>query len=183
MDCSSSDASAVRDTARRSVMKLIPHAFLTMANVEAVIGTENPECSIGNSRRSVAGVIGWVGSLSGTGILECSPEFACILANLMLGTEETSLSEDALDAVAEMTNIVFGGMKTELERCYGMMALSIPTIVYGTDVEMRTSGELIAVLPIGIGEHSLRVKVYMNRQDERRSALSQFWTISCAAKP
>jgi len=141
--------------ARQTVINLIPRAFLTMANVEAVVGAEAAERA-GGSRRSVAGVIGWVGSLSGTGILECSPEFACTLAHLMLGIEETSLSEDALDAVAEMINIVFGGMKTELEKCFGAMALSIPTMIYGTDVEMRTSGELIAVLPISIGEHSLR---------------------------
>jgi chemotaxis protein CheX len=182
MDCNVTDSSAIKELARQTVMKLIPHAFLTMANVEAVVGVESPESAIGNTGRSVAGVIGWVGNLSGTGTLECSPEFACTLANLMLGTEETSLSEDALDAVAEMTNIVFGGMKTELEKCFGPLALSIPTIIYGTDVEMRTSGELAAVLPIRIGEHALRVKLYMNRQEERRSPLSQFWTISCATK-
>jgi len=179
MDCNASDPSAIKELARQTVMRLIPHAFLTMANVEAVVGAEGPESAVGSTGRSVAGVIGWVGNLSGTGILECSPDFACTLANLMLGTEETCLSEDALDAVAEMTNIVFGGMKTELERCFGPMALSIPTIIYGTDVEMRTSGELVAVLPITIGEDALRVKLYMNRQEERRTPLGQFWTISC----
>ena len=180
MACKDTDPASIRRLAEQTIRDMIPHAFRTMANVEAVVGDEMPETLAGTSRRSVAGVIGWVGNLSGTGILECTPEFACTLANLMLGTDGTNLSEDALDAVAEMTNIVFGGMKTQLENCFGTMALSIPTIIYGTDVEMRTSGDLIAVLPIKISEHALRVKLYMNHLEEKR-ALSQFWTISCNA--
>jgi CheY-specific phosphatase CheX len=182
MDCGATSLDAIKARAAEIVTSVVPYAFRTMANVEAVIGTGTTETAIRSSGRGVAGVIGWVGSLSGTGILECTPEFACTLANLMLGTAETSLSEDALDAVAEMTNIVFGGMKTELEKCFGTMALSIPTIIYGTDIEMRTSGELITVLPIKIGEHALRVKLYMNNLEEKRTALSQFWTISCSDK-
>jgi CheY-specific phosphatase CheX len=173
------EVAAIKSLATKTVMSLIPNAFLTMANVEAVVTSEDPVKDGQLAGRSVAGVIGWVGALSGTGILECSPEFACTLANQMLGTEETALSADALDAVAEMTNIVFGGMKTQLEKTFGAMALSIPTIIYGTDVEMRTSGELIAVLPITIGQNALRVKLYMNNLEEKRAALNQFWTISC----
>lgn len=180
MDCGSNDPVAVRRLAEQIVTGLIPRAFQTMANMEAVIETESREAGIRSSGRSVAGVIGWVGSLSGIGIIECTPEFACILANRMLGTQETALNEDALDAVAEMTNIVFGGMKTELEKCFGAMALSIPTIIYGTDVEMRTCGQLITLLHVEIGEHALRVKLFLNNLDERRTALSQFWTISSA---
>jgi CheY-specific phosphatase CheX len=179
------DISSIKQLAAETVGGLIPNAFLTMANVEAVVGANERDGRKDAARsagRSVAGVIGWVGALSGTGILECSPEFACTLANLMLGTEATSLTEDALDAVAEMTNIVFGGMKTELEKHYGAMALSIPTIIYGTDVEMRTSGELITVLPIKIGDQLLHVKLYMNSLEEKRGALGQFWTISCAGR-
>jgi CheY-specific phosphatase CheX len=180
MDCGANDPVAVRSLAAQIVTGLIPHAFLTMANVEAVIGTDIGAGDVRSAGRSVAGVIGWVGSLSGTGILECSPEFACTLANLMLGTDESTLNEDALDAVAEMTNIVFGGMKTELEKCLGAIALSIPTIISGADIEMRTSGELITVLPVQIGEHTLRVKLFLNHLGERRTALSQFWSISAA---
>ncbi|MBB6146577.1 CheY-specific phosphatase CheX [Silvibacterium bohemicum] len=179
------DIFGIKKLAAETVSGLIPHAFLTMANVEAVVGEDKRDERKDAARsagRSVAGVIGWVGALSGTGILECSPEFACTLANLMLGTEATTLTEDALDAVAEMTNIVFGGMKTQLEKHFGAMALSIPTIIYGTDVEMRTSGELITVLPIEIGDQLLRVKLYMNSLEEKRGALGQFWTISCAGR-
>jgi CheY-specific phosphatase CheX len=182
MNAAVQDFEAIKSLACEIVVRLIPNAFQTMAGMDAAVGESIPQAGGSSSGRSVAGVIGWVGTLSGTGILECSPEFACTLANQMLGTTETTLSADALDAVAEMTNILFGGMKTELEKRLGSMALSIPTIVYGTDVEMRTSGELIATLPIKIGAFDLRVKLYMNSLEERRGALSQFWTVSCADK-
>jgi CheY-specific phosphatase CheX len=162
------------------VSRLIPNAFSTMAGMETEITVLNVEDNLASPGRSVAGVIGWMGALSGTGILESSPDFACALANRMLGTNETTLTPDALDAVAEMTNIVFGGMKTELEKRFGSMALSIPTIVDGTDIEMRTSGELVAVLRIVIEEHTVRVRLYMNSSDEKRGP---FWTISRTDKP
>jgi CheY-specific phosphatase CheX len=181
MKSAATDPEKTKSTAAEIVARLIPNAFSTMAGMEALVGTENAGNILHSAGRSVAGVIGWVGAVSGTGILESSPEFACTLANRMLGTTETALNADALDAVAEMTNIIFGGMKTELEKHFGAMALSIPTIVYGTDVEMRTSGDLATVLLITIEEYSLRVRLYINVED-RRGSLSQFWTISCADK-
>ena len=180
MKSAPTDPEKIKRIATEIVTRLVPNAFNTMAGMDALVGTESARDTLQSAGRSVAGVIGWVGALSGTGILESSPEFACTLANRMLGTTETTLSADALDAVAEMTNIVFGGMKTELEKHFGTMALSIPTIVYGTDVEMRTSGELVAALLITIEEYKLRVRLYMNNVEERRGTLNQFWTISCA---
>src|SRR5882757_9506881 len=101
------DSSAVRDLAMHAVKDAIINTFFTMAGMKASVGTEYPHHQKDGVSRSVAGVIGWVGNWNGTGILECTPEFACKLSNLMLGSEMVSLNEDALDAVAEITNIIF----------------------------------------------------------------------------
>ena len=169
------DSSAVKKLAMIAVKEAIINTFLTMAGMEAVIGDEYPHCQKNAVSRSVAGVIGWVGNWNGTGILECSPEFACRLSNLMLGSETEALNEDALDAVAEMTNIIFGGMKTELEVHLGTMGLSTPTVIYGNDVGMRSSGEAFTIIPIQIAEHLLHVKLYITRVEEKRNPLSHFW--------
>jgi len=123
----------------------------------------------------VAGFIGWVGNWNGTGIFECTPEFACKLSNLLLGTELTQLNEEALDAVAEMTNIIYGGMKAELETELGAMGLSTPTVVYGNDVGMRSTGEPFTVVPVVVDGCDLRLKLYMVRVEEKRNPLSHFW--------
>ncbi|MFT4112090.1 chemotaxis protein CheX [Silvibacterium sp.] len=173
------DLARAGELACEAIRRAVPNAFTTMVGVDAVLEPELDGAPGGPEQRCVAGVIGWVGSLSGTGMLECTADFACTLANMMLGTEEETLTPEALDAVAEMTNIIFGCMKTDLEPAVGPMALSVPTIISGTDVEMRTSGEKIAVFKIGVDANRLRVRLYLNQIEDRRGALGQFWTLSC----
>ena len=178
MEATIIDSSAAKNLAVYAVKDAIIHTFLTMAGMEATVGIAYPHGQKSCASRSVAGVIGWIGNWNGTGILECTPEFACKLSNLMLGSDMVSLSEDALDAVAEMTNIIFGGMKTELEAHLGAMGLSTPTVIYGNDVGMRSSGEAFTVIPIHIAEHLLHVKLFLARVEEKRTSLSHFWAAS-----
>jgi chemotaxis protein CheX len=176
------DAEAVKAKAVDSLRRSIASAFETMAGLTAQVGEEYIDHHGGGQGPNVAGIIGWVGNWNGTGILECLPEFACNLSNLMLGTEVTTLNEDVVDAVAEMTNIIFGGMKTELEADLGTMGLSTPTVIYGNDVGMRSTGEPFIILPVRIDEASLRIKLYMVRIEDKRHPLSHFWAAThCGA--
>lgn len=169
------DPNQVKEMAVDLLKRSAAHAFLTMTGMEAVVGEAHPDQPRGTSSRTVAGFIGWVGNWNGTGILECSPEFACKLGNVLLGTSGESLNEDALDAVAEMTNIIFGSMKTELEKDLGTMGLSTPTVVYGNDVGMRSTGEPFTVVPLTIEGFKMWVKLYLIRVEEKRNPLSHFW--------
>jgi chemotaxis protein CheX len=178
METSIIDTSLVKEKAARALQHAVSNAFETMAGMHAELGEVHPDKPTSSSGRSVAGFIGWVGNWNGTGILECSPEFACKLSNVMLGTEGATLSEDTLDAVAEMTNIIFGGMKTDLEEELGPMGLSTPTVVYGNDVGMRSTGEPFTVLPVVIEGAELRVKLYMIRVEEKQNRMSHFWAAS-----
>ncbi len=58
----------------------------------------------------------------------------------MLMTEAPSVNEDVLDAVAELTNMIIGNVKTELEAQVGPLGLSIPTVVYGRNFQTKTAG-------------------------------------------
>ena len=49
----------------------------------------------------------------------------------MLMTEASAVNEEVLDAMAELTNMVIGNVKTKLESQLGPLGLSIPTVVYG----------------------------------------------------
>jgi CheY-specific phosphatase CheX len=165
------DPEVARDQAMNAIKGVISNSFSTMVGLDAEIGEEYSHRHTSGSTRSVAGVIGWVGNWNGTGILECSPEFACRLANLMLGTECDTLNEDALDAVAEMTNIIFGSLKSELQESLGTMGLSIPTVVYGNDVGMRSTAEAFTVVPFEIAGSSLNVKLYITHGEAKRNSL------------
>ena len=64
----------------------------------------------------VVSLIGLAGAWVGSGSLSCSADFACKIASQLLMTEYTADHEDVLDAVAEVTNMIIGNVKTALEK-------------------------------------------------------------------
>ena len=65
------------------------------------------------------------------GSISCTPALACRICSQMLMTESTAVDEEVLDAVAELTNMIIGSVKTDLEQHLGPLGLSIPTVVFG----------------------------------------------------
>src|SRR5437764_2041104 len=65
---------------------------------------------------------------------------ACRMCACMLMTEATAVDEDVLDAVAEITNMIIGSVKTDLEAQLGPLGLSIPTVVFGRNFKTRSAG-------------------------------------------
>src|SRR5258707_6526431 len=95
----------------------------------------------------VVSFIGIAGSWAGTGSLVCSSAMACAICSQLLLTEATAVDEEVLDAVAELTNMIIGGVKTGLENHLGPLGLSIPTVVFGRNFRTRSlrTTEWIAV--------------------------------------
>ena len=58
----------------------------------------------------------------------------------MLMTETSAVNEEVLDAVAELTNMIVGSVKTELEKHLGPLGLSIPTVVFGRNFKTKSAG-------------------------------------------
>ena len=84
--------------------------------------------------------VGLAGSWVGTGSVSCSSAFACKMSSQFLMTEYPSVNEDVLDAVAEVTNMIIGNVKTRLEEDLGPLGLSIPTVIFGRNFQSRTVG-------------------------------------------
>jgi chemotaxis protein CheX len=55
--------------------------------------------------------------------------------------EYPSVTDEVLDAVAEMTNMIIGNLKNSLENKLGQMGLSIPAVVFGRNFATRRSGK------------------------------------------
>src|SRR5690242_19577030 len=83
------------------------------------------------STEGVLAFVGLAGKWAGTGALGCSASLACYLCSQMLMTEYTAMNDEVLDAVAELTNMIIGNVKPQLEEQLGPMGLSIPTVFYG----------------------------------------------------
>jgi chemotaxis protein CheX len=113
--------------------------FTTMLNLELKPGevyTEKPEAAPASG---VVSLIGLAGPWVGTGSLSCTATFACRIAGRMLMTEYPGICEDVLDAVAEITNMIVGNVKTMLENRLGGMGLSTPTVIYGRNFQTRSA--------------------------------------------
>ena len=110
------------------------------------------------------GVVSFVGlagsDCAGTGSLHCESAVACQLASLFMMSEYQSVDDEVLDAFGELTNMIVGNLKNEIESHLGPMALSIPTVVYGRNFSTRSSGhEDWTVVPFIWDDSLLNVRV------------------------
>jgi CheY-specific phosphatase CheX len=143
------------------VRSAVRNVFSTVLELEAVIGDAQFDGPSEQGSESVLALIGWSGQWKGTGMIGCSPQFACRIASLMLGTTYSSLGEDVLDALGEMANQIFGNVKTNLESTLGSMDLGIPTVLYGNNLNARSMVRKAIVIPVTAEGHSFTVKVHM----------------------
>jgi chemotaxis protein CheX len=116
------------------------NVFSTMLGVDLPPGERQLETGEGEPNDGVVSFIGIAGSWAGTGSLSCSPQLACRVCSQLLMTETASVNEDVLDAVAELTNMIIGNVKTDLENHLGPLGLSIPTVVFGRNFKTRSAG-------------------------------------------
>ncbi|MCU1257719.1 MAG: putative chemotaxis protein CheX [Bryobacterales bacterium] len=87
-------------------------------------------------------LVGLTGPWSGTGSFCCSPAVAGRLAARMLmmdpPPEEAAVTDEIMDAIAELTNMIVGNIKNFLEERVGPMAINIPTVVYGRNFQFKS---------------------------------------------
>jgi len=88
-----------------------------------------------NPKHEVSGVIGLSGNAKGTVVLSISKAVALKAASAMLMEEMTELNGEVVDAVGELTNMVAGRAKAELEEY--SLSVSLPNVVTGRDYEIR----------------------------------------------
>jgi len=130
-----------------SICQAAAQVFSTMLAVELPQAETSIENGMPEGNHGIMSFIGLAGSCAGqtgswagTGCVTCSPELACRICSLMLMMETTSVNEDVLDAVAELTNMIVGSVKTELEKQLGPLGLSIPPVVFGRNFHTRSAG-------------------------------------------
>ncbi|MCL2744205.1 MAG: chemotaxis protein CheX [Planctomycetaceae bacterium] len=83
----------------------------------------------------ISGIIGMSGALVGTVVFTMSTELALRFASSLLQEEQTELNADVFDAIGELTNIIAGNAKAQLEE-YNLK-LSLPNVINGVSTELR----------------------------------------------
>ena len=123
-----------------SIVRSTMEVFSTMLGVEIGRGEASSESAMPQVNEGVVSFIGLAGAWAGTGSVSCSPALACRICAQMLMCEATAVNEEVLDTVAELTNMIIGSVKTDLEVDLGPLGLSIPTVVYGRNFKTKSAG-------------------------------------------
>jgi chemotaxis protein CheX len=93
----------------------------------------------------ISGVIGLSGRAVGTAVLSMSESAALAAASHMLMCEITEISDDVVDAVGELVNMIAGAAKAKLEE-YELM-ISLPNVITGDNHEIHFPSD---VRPVSI---------------------------------
>jgi len=117
-----------------------PFIIAVSKTLETMVGCsvtrEPPQVKRGKSALyPVSGIIGLSGAIVGTVVLTMSENLALKSASAMLMEEFTEFDNDVSDAVGELTNVIAGNAKAQLEEY--KLSLSLPNVIYGKDVELR----------------------------------------------
>jgi chemotaxis protein CheX len=154
----------------KSVVSAARDVFNMMLGLEITPGEGYVEQIAPTETERVVALIGLAGTWIGTGMVSCTPEFACRISSLMLMTECDAITEDVLDAMAEMSNMIFGNVKTELEGELGSLGLSIPTVIFGRNFATRSVGKQSwHVVPIHAGTDVMELKICLAKNHDYQS--------------
>lgn len=141
--------------------------FTTMLGLEVTAHDAYMEGNQMAPTEGVVALIGLAGNWIGTGGLYCAADCACFLASAMMQQPYDTISDEVLDTIAEVTNMVVGNVKTVLEDTLGVLGLSVPTVIYGRNFTTRSvQKEEWTVVPFRCGDHELRVKMCLSKADQ-----------------
>ncbi len=85
-------------------------------------------------------LVGLLGDYTGTLIFNLSERAALLLAGRLLGEDQTEFNEDTLDGIAEIGNIIAGGVKSLADGTeFAFANLSCPTVVMGASYDLYYS--------------------------------------------
>ncbi len=143
------------------------NVFSTVLSLEVAPG-EASEQANPEPLNGVVALLGFTGEWTGTGLFYCHEKLACRLSSTMLMTEISEVTNDVLDGVGELANIVLGNVKDRLTELVGRMDMSIPTVIYGRNFQTRSSGQRTwLVAPFSVGGDHFEIRVCLGPKHAR----------------
>lgn len=114
---------------------------MTGVNPEAVGCSKFPA-----SKHGISVLIGLMGAWTGTLTMNISRDVACLLTEGLLGEKPEEFTEEILDAVGEVGNMISGAFKDALEPSeISLDGISCPAIVMGPSYEFYYASGFVTV--------------------------------------
>ena len=140
----------------------------TMANVSPVPGKPYLKKD-GLANGDVSGIIGLTGDVTGSMALSFSEKSILKIVSNMLGEDITEINGDIKDAVGEITNMISGVARKELERIGLTVLAAIPTVVSGKSHSIThvLNGPSI-IIPFEIADGPFVIDICINTMDRKK---------------
>lgn len=108
----------------------------------------------------IVGTVGFTGDVSGLVTLYATLEAAREIAGAMLALDPAGLDDEIADAIGELANMVTGVFRTKLAGNGRPWAISVPTVVVGTDLYTKylTAGRRV-LRSFGMGDHEIFIEL------------------------
>lgn len=102
---------------------------------------------------NISGMLGLAGDLRGMLAVHCPRDIAAEITARLLGEEDGLQDADLQDAVAEIVNMIAGGVKAAFYREGKTLELTVPTTVTGSAYSVRSSwNSAHIIIPFRAGE-------------------------------
>ncbi len=151
----------------QAVRQATAAVFSTMLNLQ-VDALENRHVSDPPPDTGVMAVLGFTGDWVGSGVFYCQEKMACRLSSAMLMTEITQITDEVLDGVGEVANMVMGNVKDGLSTVIGPLAMSVPTVVFGRNFQTRPPlRHSWFIAPFQVGEDRFEVRLCLSPKDNK----------------
>jgi chemotaxis protein CheX len=142
------------------VRQAAAEVFTTMLAMDPEPGDAYMNSTASVKSNGVVSLVGLAGGWVGTGSISCTPQCACHLAGQLMMSEYDAINDEVLDAMAEVTNMIIGNVKTLLEERLGPLGLSIPTVIYGRNFSSRTVGQQDwTIVPFMAGGETIEIQL------------------------
>jgi chemotaxis protein CheX len=139
----------------------------TMANISPLPG--KPYLKKDNvANGDVSGIIGLTGDITGSMALSFSEKSILKIVSNMLGEEITEINGDIKDAVGEITNMISGVARKELEKTGLNVLAAIPTVVSGMGHSItHVLGGPSIIIPFEMEDGPFVVDICISRMKEK----------------
>jgi chemotaxis protein CheX len=125
--------------------------FKTMLRIDLEMGRPTVKTDR-KASGDITGVIGFAGDKKGSFTISLKRQSALTIYGAFTGEDKEEVNDEVIDAVGELTNIISGQTRLELEKIGFNISASLPTVIIGGDVEinMITKAPIIS-LPFSFG--------------------------------
>jgi len=140
----------------------VQNVFRTMLQLDIAMGKpslKKDRLTLGD----VTGVIGFAGDKKGTFSLAFSKDSAIFIYKSMIGEDVEGISPDVVDAIGELTNIISGQTRVEIEKLGYKLSAALPTVIVGHNVEINFITKVpVIALPFTFPADGVTGQVYLD---------------------